>query len=116
MYYPANTIHYGEIDSERMCDDGRVEELERGPQSPYLRALYAKFTNGGHTKWHYHDGGQVLIGIEGKGFVELQGLPIVNLNINDRVIIPAGAWHRHGAIKDEMLVHLAVTTGKTTWE
>ena len=116
MYYPENKINYGEVDEKKMHGDGRIEKLERGPRSPNLRAVHVQFVNGAHTKWHYHSGDQILMPTEGRGFVEYQGLQIVNLLKGDRVLIPADTWHRHGAIEGETLVHLAITTGETTWE
>ncbi len=117
MYYPSGEIKYRKPDPEKMCGDGRIELLEHAPQSPYLRAKYVRFVNGAHTKWHYHTGEQLLVGTKGTGFVEFRGLPDVTLCKGDRVFIPAGVWHRHGAAAGETLMkHLAVTTGETKWD
>src|SRR4051794_8947354 len=116
MFYPAGEIKYGKPDPTKMCGDGRIEELEHAPASPNLRAMYVKFVDGAHTKWHYHTGEQMLLTTEGRGFVECRGDPIVEIHEKDRVFIPKGAWHRHGAVEGETLVHLAVTTGETKWD
>ena len=116
MLIPDYEIKYGGPDPAKMCGDGTIEEFERAPASPYLRALYVKFVHGAHTKWHYHTGEQMLLATQGKGFVEFQGLPSLEISEGDRVFIPAGLWHRHGAVEGETLVHLAVTTGETIWD
>ena len=103
MYYPAGKIKYAMPDPAKMCGDGHTEELERAPQSPYLRAVHVKFVDGARTKWHYHSRAQILMATQGQGFVELRGLPVVSIYENDRVIIPAGVWHRHGAVEGESL-------------
>jgi quercetin dioxygenase-like cupin family protein len=99
-----------------MCGDGRLEALRHAPASPHLRAVYVRFADGAHTKWHYHAGQQLLVGTQGTGFVEFRGLPDVMLQEGDRVIIPVRVWHRHGAAPGESLIHLAVTTGETVWD
>lgn len=116
MYFPADQVRYGEPDSQKMCGDGRIEEVEHGPESPDLRATYVEFAKGAYTKWHFHTGDQFLIATRGTGFVEYQGLPDVPLREGDRALIPSGIWHRHGAKEGATLVHVAVTTGETVWD
>jgi quercetin dioxygenase-like cupin family protein len=117
MYYPARSkIKYAKPDPTKMCGDGRIEALERGPASPHLRAAHVRFVNGARTKWHYHTGEQILVATKGKGFVEFQGIRKIKLHPGDRVFVPAGVWHRHGAVKKKKLVHLAITKGKSVWE
>lgn len=115
MFYPAGEIKYGKPDPAKMCGDGFMEELERGPASPHLRATYVEFVHGAHTKWHYHNGEQLLLVTQGKGFVEFQNDSILEIREGDRMFIPTGLWHRHGAGEGEAMVHLAVTTGETKW-
>ena len=45
-----------------------------------------------------------------------RGEALLNFSDGDRVIIPAGVWHRHGAVEAETFIHLAVTMGETEWE
>ena len=116
MYYPAGEIRYGQQDSKRMCGNGCIEELEGALASPSLRAAHVKFVDGAYTKWHFHTGEQLLLGTNGKGFVELQGSPISKIGEGDRVLVPKGVWHRHGALDKGTFVHLAVTSGETAWD
>ena len=91
------------------------EELDHATVSPYMRAKYVKFDQGGHTKWHYHTREQLLLVNKGSGFIEIKGSPVQKQDEGDSVIIPNGVWHRHGS-KGEEFIHLAVTTGKTIWD
>jgi len=116
MYYAATKIKYRSTDLEKMCGDGHIEKLEHAPNSLPFRALYVEFVDGAHTKWHYHEGEQILVGMKGKGFVQFEGLEKQELHVMDRVFIPTGTWHRHGAKEGETLVHLAITIGETIWE
>lgn len=116
MYYPAGAIKYAKRDSKRMCGDGCIEELDDAPVSPAMRAANVKFVDGAFTKWHYHTDEQLLLGTDGEGFVELQGHPIVAIGKGDRVLIPTGVWHRHGAAEKQTFGHLAVTSGETKWD
>jgi quercetin dioxygenase-like cupin family protein len=116
MYYPASEINYDEPDPETMCGDGRIEKLDHGPVSPQLRAAHVKFVDGAHTKWHYHTGEQLLIPTDGIGFVEFRGLPSLEIRPGDRVFIPIGVWHRHGALNGRSMTHVAVTSGETKWD
>ena len=55
--------------------------------------------------------------MKGTWFVEFRGLPDVTLCKGNRVFIPAGVSHRHGAEEEEHLMkHLAGTAGETTWD
>jgi 4-carboxymuconolactone decarboxylase len=116
VYYPAGEINYAEPDPVKMCGDGRIEKLDHGPVSPQLRAEHVKFVDGAHTKWHYHTGEQLLIPTEGIGFVQLRGIPVLEIRVGDRIFIPTGVWHRHGARKGHTMIHIAVTSGDTVWD
>lgn len=118
MFYAASKIKYGKPDPAKMFGVGRMEKLQRGPAPPCLRAAYVKFVRGAHTRWHppYHHGEQLLLVAQGKGSVEFQNLPTLKIRKGDRVFVPAGALHRHGALEGETMIHLAVTTGETIWE
>jgi quercetin dioxygenase-like cupin family protein len=116
MYYPAGEIKYAEPEPETMCGDGRIEKLDHAPVPPSLRAAHVRFVNGAHTKWHYHTGEQLLMPTEGTGFVEFRGLQLLHIGVGDRVFVPPGVWHRHGARKGLTMTHIAVTSGDTQWD
>jgi quercetin dioxygenase-like cupin family protein len=69
---------------------------------------------GGATPPHTHIGGQVIVVIAGRGFVETSGERLV-IEEGDIVICPPGELHTHGAHGDRSFSHLTVTTGGYTF-
>ncbi len=64
------------------------------------------------NNWHIHHakngGGQILIGVAGKGLYKEEGKNIVVINPGDVIHIPANVRHWHGATPDGYFSHLAV--------
>jgi len=99
------------------------------------KVYYAGFRSGARTKMHYHQGGQILLVVEGKGILvlfkkskaegkKIRIKPVTKsfLKIGDLVYIPKNTLHWHGAIKKENFSHIAfnsfTNTGKeskTIW-
>lgn len=64
----------------------------------------------GATPPHVHIGGQFIVVLSGRGFVETGG-ERVTIGPGDVVISPPGELHTHGAEGDGPMAHLTVTTG-----
>ena len=64
------------------------------------------------NNWHIHHaktgGGQMLIGIGGKGYYQQWGKAPQLIQHGDVIHIPAGVKHWHGATPDSWFAHLAV--------
>lgn len=64
------------------------------------------------NNWHIHHakkgGGQILIGVAGKGLYKEEGKVIKVINPGDVINIPANVKHWHGAAPDGYFSHLAV--------
>lgn len=73
-----------------------------------LRAASVHFTPGARTAWHQHPNGQVLHVTEGIGRVQERGGRVVEIRAGDTVLIPAGAWHWHGAAPQNFMTHIAM--------
>jgi quercetin dioxygenase-like cupin family protein len=116
VYLDEENSDYARNNSNEMNGVVYQEKSSSSPVSPDMRATKVRFENGGHTKWHFHEGWQVLIGDEGVGFVEEKDGAIIDLSMHKRVLIPPFVWHRHGARRGETMTHMAVTIGKTTWD
>ena len=83
---------------------------------------HVHFQNGSRTKMHWHDGNQVLIGVKGKGSLEIfrkygdkksdfkiKRTQKITLNEGDVVHIPAKTLHTHGSIdKKNEFSHIAI--------
>jgi quercetin dioxygenase-like cupin family protein len=82
--------------------------------STSVRMNRVSFAPGACTVWHSHEGGQLLIVVEGSGTVGTRDSVAV-VGVGDAVWTAAGEEHWHGA-DSESLVHIAVSLGQTSWE
>ena len=61
--------------------------------------------------WHIHHatkgGGQMLIGVAGRGWYQEEGKPAQEILPGTVIHIPAGVKHWHGAAADSWFAHLA---------
>ncbi len=64
------------------------------------------------NNWHIHHategGGQMLIGVAGRGWYQEAGKPAQEITPGTVIHIPAGVKHWHGAQKDSWFSHLAI--------
>ena len=64
------------------------------------------------NNWHIHyaksGGGQILVCVYGRGWVQFEGYPAIQLNPGDTFFIPTGIKHWHGATKDTWFQHLVI--------
>mgnify|MGYP001774297480 FL=1 len=69
------------------------------------------FEPGCRNNWHIHHatdgGGQMLIGVAGRGWYQEEGKPAVEILPGTVIHIPAGVKHWHGAAADSWFAHLA---------
>lgn len=69
------------------------------------------FEPGVINHWHEHratkGGGQMLIAVGGRGYVQLEGQDPVELLPGDSFFVPANTKHWHGAAPDSWFSHLA---------
>ena len=86
-----------------------VQWLEGPATADRLDVGLVTLTAGGASPPHSHDGGQVMIGLRGTGFVELDGHRH-EFGAGDVVICAPGEFHVHGAADDSDFAHLTVTT------
>ncbi|MEA5002493.1 MAG: carboxymuconolactone decarboxylase family protein [Christensenella sp.] len=83
------------------------------------------FEPGCRNNWHIHEGtaggGQMLIGVGGRGYYQAEGEEAVEILPGTIINIPVGVKHWHGAAPDSWFSHLAVeipgeATGNTWLE
>lgn len=67
------------------------------------------FAPGARTYWHIHSTRQVLIVTQGHGWVQEWGKPAIAIKEGDVVECPPGIKHWHGAAKDSLMTHLAIS-------
>lgn len=81
------------------------------------------FEPGCRNNWHIHEasqgGGQMLIGVAGRGWYQQEGKAAVEILPGTVIHIPAGVKHWHGAAADAWFAHLAFSVPgedtKTVW-
>ena len=69
------------------------------------------FEPGCRNNWHVHEaasgGGQMLVGVAGRGWYQEEGKPAVEILPGTVIHIPANVKHWHGAACDSWFAHLA---------
>ncbi|AME09366.1 MULTISPECIES: cupin domain-containing protein [Gemella] len=66
--------------------------------------------------WHiHHNGYQILMVTDGKGWYQEENKSAQKLTKGDVVIIKDAIKHWHGATKDSWFSHVAITTGTAEW-
>jgi len=77
---------------------GPVEALDLGD----LAILRLRFPAGSRLGWHIHnDGPQLLMMEDGRGRMQEEGGPVLELLPDEPVVTPMGVAHWHGAAPDE---------------
>lgn len=74
-----------------------------------------RFVGGAATRWHQHDGTQLITFTAGRGFVESRDEGVVVGEPGETVSATARTWHRHGALPGHDAEHVTVTWGDTVW-
>ena len=81
------------------------------------------FEPGCRNNWHIHKadqgGGQILVGVAGRGYYQEWGKEAIEIKPGDCINIPVGVKHWHGAAKDSWFSHLAIevpgANGSSEW-
>ena len=73
------------------------------------------FAPAARTFWHWHERGQLLYVLSGRGLICPDGGLPQELEVGDTVWAPPGERHWHGGGPDTVLLHLAVSLGQTNW-
>jgi quercetin dioxygenase-like cupin family protein len=87
----------------------RVEENSQGTMAHF------RFDPGARTKWHSHEGGQIILVEEGVGLAQERGGPVIELHAGETIYCPPGVAHWHGAAPGQGGVQFNVSRGGITW-
>ena len=79
------------------------------------RLSYYVFAPGARTKWHTHQGGQLILAEEGRARTQARGAAVRELRPGESVWSPPGATHWHGAAPDSSAKLYQISRGETTW-
>jgi len=82
-----------------------------------LRGHRFLYQPGAHSHWHTHTGEQAIVVLAGRGVVVRWGDENgTEVGSGDWVHVEPGEKHWHGALPNDVFVHLAVTaSGRTEW-
>lgn len=80
------------------------------PEDPRLHAYVVRFDPGGRTAWHAHERGQLLICIDGFGYVGTRDGTVIELRPGVSAWTDPGEEHWHGAGPQSTMTHIAVQT------
>ena len=94
--------------AERFTGAVYLDPMAAPPPPARLRAYSVHFAPGARTAWHSHPYGQILLVIEGAGYVQRRGGPIEVIQPGDRIWFEPEAEHWHGASRNRFMTHLAV--------
>jgi len=89
---------------------GDVETL-----MPEGRLSYYIFSPGARTRWHSHEGGQVILVEEGIGRTQVRGGVVRDIRPGDTVWAPRGVAHWHGSSPGQSAQLYQVSRGLTAW-
>ncbi|PZX36752.1 quercetin dioxygenase-like cupin family protein [Roseinatronobacter thiooxidans] len=97
---PAPSEYFtGTVWQDPICDPSETRALI---------SLMVTFTPGSRTHWHTHPLGQTLLVVSGCGLIQYRGGLAQTIRAGDRVWIPPGEEHWHGAGPDTLMRHIAM--------
>jgi quercetin dioxygenase-like cupin family protein len=85
-----------------------------GPLPPTSAAV-VRFEAGVRNQWHAHAGGQLMIVVEGEGWVQARHAEPQRVHVGDVVFTEPNEEHWHGAGRGGPFAHVVVNIGETRW-
>lgn len=77
------------------------------------------FEAGAYSNWHTHPNKQVIVAVDGVGYLKVKDKPVQILHKGDVVDIPAGILHWHGATPDtaftQIVINPNIEKGVVNW-
>jgi quercetin dioxygenase-like cupin family protein len=91
---------------------GEVKTVKENSQG---NIAHFYFPPGVRTKWHSHEGGQVILVEDGVGLYQEKGGPVVELRAGETRYCPPGVVHWHGASPKQGGTQFNISRGGITW-
>ncbi len=108
----ACVIAYSQDKPNPNFTGGEVKPLKENSQGNSVRFYFGP---GARTKWHSHEGGQIILVEEGVGLYQEKGGPVVELRAGETHYCPPGVVHWHGASPKEGGIQFNTSRGGITW-
>jgi quercetin dioxygenase-like cupin family protein len=82
---------------------------------PPTSAAVVRFEAGVRNHWHAHAGGQLMVVIDGEGWVQARRAEPQRIEVGDAVVTGPNEEHWHGAGRGGPFAHIVVNIGGTRW-
>lgn len=109
---PVCLIAYSQDKPNPNFTGGEVKVVKENSQG---NIAHFYFPPGVRTKWHSHEGGQIILVEDGVGLYQEKGGPVVELRAGETHYCPPGVVHWHGASPKEGGTQFNVSRGGITW-
>lgn len=86
----------------------RIDAPFKGADPSRVNGATVTFDPGARTAWHKHPLGQTVIVTAGKGWAQVEGSDVQEINPGDVVFFPANTRHWHGATPTTGMTHIAI--------
>ena len=86
----------------------RIDSPFQGSAPARVGGAIVTFEPGARTAWHTHPLGQTLIVTSGRGWVQSEGGPKVEIRPGDMIWCPPNERHWHGATPTTAMTHIAI--------
>lgn len=86
----------------------RITPLVQGEEPSCMTCACVTFDPSARSAWHTHPKGQLLIIIDGLGFVQEWGKPAQQIKKGDVIWTPPTVKHWHGAAPESSMTHMAI--------
>jgi quercetin dioxygenase-like cupin family protein len=108
----ACVIAYSQDKPNPNFTGGEVKTIKENSQG---NIAHFYFPAGVRTKWHSHEGGQIILVEDGVGLYQEKGGPVVELRAGETRYCPPGVVHWHGASPKEGGTQFNVSRGGIMW-
>jgi quercetin dioxygenase-like cupin family protein len=108
----ACVIAYSQDKPNPNFTGGEVKTIKENSQG---NIAHFYFPPGVRTKWHSHEGGQIILVEDGIGLYQEKGGPVVELRAGETRYCPPGVVHWHGASPKEGGTQFNVSRGGIMW-
>ena len=108
----ACVIAYSQDKPNPNFTGGEVKPLKENAQGNSVRFYFGP---GARTKWHSHEGGQIILVEDGVGLYQEKGGPVVELRAGETHYCPPGVVHWHGASPKEGGTQFNTSRGGIMW-
>ncbi len=108
----ACVIAYSQDKPNPNFTGGEVKAIKENSQGNSVRFWFGP---GARTKWHSHEGGQIILVEDGVGLYQEKGGPVIELRAGETHYCPPGVVHWHGASPKEGGTQFNTSRGGITW-